>query len=315
MDKLYYSDSGYWKGSTAITKLKEKTGLPEREIVKWLSRQAVWQIYLPAPKKVIRPKFENNKPNDTHQMDLLFLPHDTIRRKKFKYALTVIDIASRYKDAEPLTTKNSTEVAGALNSIYSRGPLKFPRLVQCDSGSEFKGAVSQLLLRHHVTMRRGIPGLHRAQALVENFNRQLSERLFTYQYSRELFTSKQNSEWVSRLPRVLREMNSEKAVTGLRPIDAIKRKELPHAETKKVKPDLTLLGKSVRYLYQPGEAENDERKRATDPVWSLSVYEIARAVEGDPPVYYLRNRPDRKTPQRGFVKEELLVIPPDTTPF
>jgi len=43
------------------------------------------------------------------------MPHDKLPRghKVFKYALTVIDVASRYKEAEPLTSKNSDEVAKA----------------------------------------------------------------------------------------------------------------------------------------------------------------------------------------------------------
>ena len=49
--------------------------------------------------------------NEVHQADLHFLPHDRLprgclrSRKTYKYALTVLDVASRYKEAEPLTTK------------------------------------------------------------------------------------------------------------------------------------------------------------------------------------------------------------------
>ena len=64
----------------------------------------------------------------------------------------------------------------------------------------------------------------------------------------------------------------------------------------------------VRYLYQPGELEGGSR-RATDPIWSLKVYNIERVVTkpNAPVVYYLYDGP-----KRGFVREELLVIPPDT---
>ena len=51
---------------------------------------------LPAPKYVPRAKFSVSVPNDTHQADLLFLPHDR-QRKLYKYALTIVDVASRYK--------------------------------------------------------------------------------------------------------------------------------------------------------------------------------------------------------------------------
>ena len=57
----------------------------------------------------------------------------------------MVDVASRYKEAEPLTTKEAKEVATALERIYSRGPLKWPKLLQVDPGREFMGAVNQLL--------------------------------------------------------------------------------------------------------------------------------------------------------------------------
>ena len=49
--------------------------------------------------------------------------------------------------------------------------------------------------------------------------------------------------------------------------------------------------------------------RATDPIWSLKVYTLERAVTtpDEPVIYYLSDGP-----KRGFVREELLVVPPNT---
>ena len=62
-----------------------------------------------------RPKFDVSAPNAVHQVDLLFLPHDKLPRGRrvYKYVLTVVVIASRYKEAEPQTSKDSAEVAKA----------------------------------------------------------------------------------------------------------------------------------------------------------------------------------------------------------
>ena len=64
----------------------------------------------------------------------------------------------------------------------------------------------------------------------------------------------------------------------------------------------------VRYLYMPGELEGGVR-RATDPIWSLKIYKIERSVTkpNQPIMYYLQDGP-----QRGYVKEELLIVPFDT---
>ena len=65
-------------------------------------------------------------------------------------------------------------------------------------------------------------------------------------------------------------------------------------------------GVQVRYLLSPGKDEGGERRRATDPIWSLEVYNITRVVvSADQPVlYYLLDGP-----KRSFVREELQVVP------
>ena len=98
---------------------------------------------------------------------MLFLPHDRVGHKTYKYALTVADVASRYKEAEPLTSKAAAEVADALEKIYRRNLLKWPKLLQVNPGREFIGVVSQLLSKHGVSVRCGRLDLHRDQAIVE----------------------------------------------------------------------------------------------------------------------------------------------------
>ena len=65
---------------------------------------------------------------------------------------------------------------------------------------------------------------------------------------------------------------------------------------------------NVRYLYQPGDLEGGGR-RATDPIWSLNVYNIEKVVtkSKEPVMYYLFDGP-----KRGFVREEVMVVPSDT---
>lgn len=113
LSRVYYSPKGFWKGLGAVKKLAEEARVPEDVAKLWLMRQAIWQIYLPAPKHIPRPTFDVDFPNAVHQADLLFLPHDKLFRKVYKYALTVVDVASRFKAAEPLTSKDSFEVSKA----------------------------------------------------------------------------------------------------------------------------------------------------------------------------------------------------------
>ena len=319
LSKIYYSPQGYWKGISAIKKLAEAAKVPENVSKQWLYKQALWQIYLPAPRHVPRPKFDVATPNSVHQADLLFLPHDKLPRGKkiYKYALTVVDIASRYKEAEPLTSKNSDEVAKAFQSIYRRSPLTWPNMLQVDPGREFMGAVTKEMEKHKTYIRRGRTEIHRDQAIVERFNRTLAERLFGHQYAVEMLLpeSKRSTEWVKRLPDVVGALNNEvTSLIGKKPAVAIKEKEVssqpstkynrPVGANEKKLPPLI----NVRYLYQPGELEGGT-KRATDPIWSLKVYQVVenKTKPNQPVVYYLSDGP-----KRGFVREELLVVPPNT---
>ena len=327
---LYYSPRGYWKGLAAIKHLADALRLMQSNrrtkvsaaqtvgttvVHSWLKKQAIWQIYLPAPRYVPHPKFDVEIPNEVHQADLLYLPHDKIAKRTYKYALTVVDVASRFKEAEPLTSKTAVEVAEALSRIYKRSPLKWPKLLQVDPGKEFMGAVSQLLAKHGVSVRRGRVDVHRDQGIVERFNRTLAERLFGHQYAQEMLSEQRSSEWVARLPAVIAALNGEVTrLIGKRPSEAIRSKAVsarPAAPARHrpigFKEQKLPLGVGVRYLYQPGELEGG-RRRATDPTWSLTVHRVERTVtkSGDPVVYYLDG------PSRGFVREELQVVPPDT---
>ena len=328
LEKIYYSPKGYWRGYSAIKRLSTVAGVSEEEAKSWLKKQAMWQIYLPAPRYIPRPTFDVFVPNEVHQADLLFLPHDRLPRgrKTYKYALTVVDVASRYKEAEPLTTKESAEVATAFSTIYKRSRLKWPKLLQVDPGREFMGEVNKLMKSKNVQIRRGEKALHRSQAIVERFNRTLAEKLFGHQYAQEYLSaaasskssnarsSSRSREWVARLPDVINSLNKESTrLTGKTPLEAIKLPEVKHLSSSKSRPESLLpRGVKVRYLYQPGELEGGERRRATDPIWSLDLYEIRQVMGKDPIVYYLHDATNSRAPKRGFVREELLVVPVDT---
>ena len=72
MEKIYYSPKGFWKGHTAIKKLSKEAKVSEKQAFEFLRKQAIWQIYLPAPKKIIRPRFDVSAKDEVHQADCCF---------------------------------------------------------------------------------------------------------------------------------------------------------------------------------------------------------------------------------------------------
>ena len=61
-EKLYYSPDGYWRGETAVNKLADATDSSTTQARQWLQQQPIYQIYLPPPSKITRPKFVEDKP-------------------------------------------------------------------------------------------------------------------------------------------------------------------------------------------------------------------------------------------------------------
>ena len=100
------------------------------------------------------------KPNDIHQSDLLSLPHDKFKKKTYKYALNIVDVASRYKGSYQLTTKNSKEVAQAFQWIYENTLLTYPKTLIVDDGKEFYGDTTKLMEKYDVMIQHGDPSQH-----------------------------------------------------------------------------------------------------------------------------------------------------------
>ena len=136
-----------------------------------------------------------------HQSDLLYMPSDTLYGNKYKYILAGIDAASRYKVARLLRTKQVRDVAEMIADIYKVGPLTYPKIFQCDNGSEFKGDVTKMLDKNEVKIRQVTTKYkHTHTALVEALNKILAIKLFKVQGVQELNDPEKVSlRWVKHL--------------------------------------------------------------------------------------------------------------------
>ena len=151
-------------------------------------------------------------------------------------------------------------------------------------GKEFYGDTTKLMEKHDVIIQCENPSQHCSQGIVERFNRTLADRLFTYQYHKELEDpSKSNREWVSQLQSVVNTLNNEKTrLIGMKPTDAMKQTLVEQRFSQPIKEyeeKLLDVVTKVRYLYEPGELEGyqyegERRKRSADPIWSVDVYKI-----------------------------------------
>jgi hypothetical protein len=215
MQKTFYHPVGYHSNARLLYNDLKKQGhhFPYKTVKDWIENQSLFQIYKPRPQHIVRHSYGGCKiPNSLHQCDLLMLSHDKYKGKTYKYCLTLIDVASRYKQCYPLISKNSSEVAQAFKKIYESKDnyLIYPRLLQCDQGREFMGETSKLMRKHNVKIRLVGAYSHRKLALVERFNQTLAKMLYKIQYSVESIKpgSPQVMAWVRYLPDVINYLNN-----------------------------------------------------------------------------------------------------------
>ena len=210
------------------------------------------------------------KPNKQHQFDLLYMPHNLFEGNTYKYILIGIDVAPRYKVVKPLRTRKSSEVSSVLEAIYKKGGVfKYPKAFQCDNESEFKNEVKKLLEKHSLDIRRATTKYkHTHTAFVEAFNKELT-LLFKPMDAQEFQDSENVSTiWIKNLNNIANKMNNTvPLMIGMKPKDAITLDTVPLDKTY---PEETVLPNDslYRYLYQPGEQQGDQKRRAADLIWS-----------------------------------------------
>ena len=128
--QAYYQADRFWTGNKAIKELhKIKSMSKKKDIKSWLARQTLWKVHIPPPEEIHHPHYNVTKPNEQHQFDILYMPHNLFEGNTYEYILTGTDVASRYKVARPLRTKKSSEVALVLEAIYKNGDVfKYPKV-------------------------------------------------------------------------------------------------------------------------------------------------------------------------------------------
>ena len=78
--------------------------------------------------------------------------------------------------------------------------------------------------------------------------------------------------WVKNLNKIVNKMiNTVSSMIGMKPNDAIKLDTVPLDKIYPKEPVLPEDG-FYRYLYQPGEQHGDQKRQATDLIWSKNTY-------------------------------------------
>ena len=85
------------------------------------------------------------KPNEQHQFDLHYVPHNILEGDIYKYILAGVDIPSRQNVTRTLKTMKESEFAFVLEAIHNKCGV-----FQCDIRSEFKSDKTKLLEKNNL---------------------------------------------------------------------------------------------------------------------------------------------------------------------
>ena len=114
---------------------------------------------------------------------------------------------------------------------------------------------------------------------MEAFNKELA-KLFEPMDAQERQDPEELSIiWVKTLNKIVNKMNNTKSLmTDMKYKDAIYLDTIP---LDKIYPEEIVLSEDglYRYLYQPGEQHGDQKRRATDFIWSKNKYQLDRIVQ------------------------------------
>ena len=160
-------------------------------------------------KHVNRPHYEVTIPNKMHQFDLF---------------LSGIDVASRYNIVRPIRMKQAKDVADMIADINNVGPLTYPKIFQCDNGSEFKAD----LINFGKAWSSDTTFNDKWQIHSRHLNKLLTENLFKVQEARKLNNPEKASlTWVKYLCGLVDKLNDTKTQTiGMQSKDSIEVKEV-----------------------------------------------------------------------------------------
>ena len=252
--------------------LQKLKSIPTDTVVKQITKR-------PDPKaRKVHNHYNISVPYSLIQIDILFLPED---KSGQKYCLTCIDAASRFKWAQPLSTKTATAVLTAFKKF--KLPLEKVKVINTDKGSEFMGSFHEYLAEHNIQHVINDPGHH--LAFVEAFNGTLARALFKKQFELEIETKETARDWVHLLqPTVDRLNNTVTQMIKKKPANAIKQDEVMQPEndfdakqTRLKYPIGTVVRKLLKIdqIQDPATSKIEiKKRRATDPYWSLELYYV-----------------------------------------
>jgi hypothetical protein len=188
------------------------------EIKKVIEKEPVYQLYYNKKKEI--GHIMASHVGEEWFADLCFMDKFGGVNKGYHYILLVVDAYSRYCFAEPLKTKNISEVVIAFKKILDKG--KKPALLCSDNGSEFVGRAFKDLLDEEGIISQFVDvGDHHALGIIDRLTRTLKNIMY------KNFIYNNNNVWIDKLEEIVEKYNNtpNEGILGFKPVDVYEEKE------------------------------------------------------------------------------------------
>lgn len=148
-----HRDQLHAAAGTTHTSFKEQYFTATKEEVDWvLQRCTLCALKTKSLTKAPLNPIKSSCCMERIQIDLIDM---RALNEEMKWILHIQDHFSKFSLAYPLTAKMAGNVATKMAEWF--GLFGFPRIIQCDNGTEFKGECEELFLQHGILIINGSP--------------------------------------------------------------------------------------------------------------------------------------------------------------
>jgi len=238
LKQLYYDpEQGFISSSKLFVKAHAlDSDITRKDVRDFIDKQYTYQVN----RNVKKPKDYNSiispSVNNNWQIDIII--YDRYEFNKYKYILSVVDVYSRYAWTRALTNHTIPTIIKNLESIIGEAGTA-PKNINSDN--EFnKPEMHKFAEKHGITFHYSQPNEINKNAIVERFNRTITELLQKYR------TATGNYKWYTYLPQLTKNYNNTiHSTMKATPANIYNKHNISRQVVKKIEPNFKV-GDKVR---------------------------------------------------------------------
>jgi hypothetical protein len=173
----------------------EYLNIRRKDVSDFLKSQKVYQITRPQ-NHIENKLILSTSPNERWGIDCINMVSYASSNggvdRGIKFILTVVDYFSRKVWLRPLQTQTAINVQNALRSVVEESKT-YPKIIQADNGSEFKGETSAWMKEHNIVYMKSLSYSTESNGLVEGKNEIVRKIL------REIMIRQNSRNWTNNL--------------------------------------------------------------------------------------------------------------------